>query len=124
MIRGLGIDLCEIRRMEDALTHPRFFERVFSARERDYIQSRNKLAGQTAAGLFAAKEAFVKALGTGITSLDFHEIEILHDDSGAPYYMLGEKQKEQLSVRRADAAFVSITHENGMAAAVCVLEGC
>ena len=123
MIRGLGIDLCEIRRMEDAIAHPRFLERFFSDEERAYIRSRGRIAGQTAAGLYAAKEAFLKAAGTGITGLDLNEIQVTHDEKGAPRYLLGEKQRELISSRGADSAFLSITHDGGMAAAVCVLEG-
>ena len=123
MIRGLGIDLCEIKRMEDALTHPRFLLRIFSEEEQAYILSKKAMAAQTAAGLFAAKEAFLKALGTGISSLSMCEIRVTHDERGAPYYLLGEKQKEQLAERQAEAAHLSITHDGGMAAAVCILEG-
>ena len=124
MIRGLGIDLCEIRRMEDAITHPRFLLRVFSEEEQAYILSRKAGAGQTAAGLYAAKEAFLKALGTGICSLALCEIRVAHDEKGAPYYLLGEKQLEQLAERGAESAHLSITHDGGTAAAVCILEGC
>ena len=124
MIRGIGLDLCEITRMENAITHPRFLQRVFSPEEQEYILSKGKTSGQTAAGLYAAKEAFVKAVGTGITSLDLCEIRISHDEKGAPFYLLGDRQKDLLSLRGADSAFLSITHEGGMAAALCVLEGC
>ena len=88
------------------------------------ILSKGKTSGQTAAGLYAAKEAFLKAAGTGITSLDLCEIRISHDEKGAPFYLLGDRQKDLLSLRGADSAFLSITHEGGMAAALCVLEGC
>ncbi len=123
MIRGIGLDLCEIRRMEEAISHPRFFSRVFSAEEQEYIRSKGKQSGQTAAGLYAAKEAFLKAAGTGITSLDLCEIRVSHDGRGAPFYFLGEKERKLLAVLGADSAFLSITHDGGNAAAVCVLEG-
>ena len=124
MIRGIGLDLCEIRRMEDAITHPRFLSRVFSPEEQEYIRSKGKTSGQTAAGLYAAKEAFLKAAGTGITHLNLCEIRVSHDEKGAPFYLPGEEMKKQLSALQADSAFLSITHEGGMAAALCVLEGC
>ena len=124
MIRGIGLDLCEIQRMEDAIGHPRFLNRVFSSEERDYILSKGRMAGQTAAGLYAAKEAFLKAAGTGITSLNLCEIGISHDEKGAPFYRLAEDQLGRLAGPGIQSAFLSITHEGGMAAAVCVLEGC
>ena len=124
MIRGIGLDLCEITRMENAMTHPRFLSRVFSPEEQEYIRSKGKTGGQTAAGIYAAKEAFVKAVGTGITTLNLCEIQVSHDEKGAPLYLLGDRQKELLSLRGAESAYLSITHEGGMAAALCVLEGC
>ena len=124
MIRGIGLDLCEIRRMEEAITHPHFLSRVFSSEEQAYILSKGSTGGQTAAGLYAAKEAFLKAAGTGITHLNLCEIRVSHDEKGAPFYLLGEEMKKQLSALQADSAFLSITHDGGMAAALCVLEGC
>ena len=117
MIRGIGLDLCEIRRMEEAITHPHFLSRVFSSEEQAYILSKGSTGGQTAAGLYAAKEAFVKALGTGIQSLDLQEIAVTHDAEGAPRYRLSGRY-----AALASAAWLSITHDGGIAAAVCVLE--
>ncbi len=123
MIRGIGLDLCEIQRMELAIAHPHFLERVFSPEEQAYILSKGKMSGQTAAGLYAAKEAFLKAVGTGITSLNLCEIGVSHDEKGAPFYRPEDSQQAQLSELGIRNAFLSITHEGGMAAAVCVLEG-
>ena len=124
MIRGIGLDLCEIRRMEEAITHPHFLSRVFSPEEQAYILSKGSTGGQTAAGLYAAKEAFLKAAGTGITHLNLCEIRVSHDENGAPFYLPGEEMKKQLSALQADSAFLSIPHAGGLAAALCVLEGC
>ena len=123
MIRGIGLDLCEIRRMELAIAHPHFLERVFSPEEQAYILSKGKMSGQTAAGLYAAKEAFLKAVGTGITSLNLCEISVSHDEKGAPFYRMDDSRMARLSELGIRNAFLSITHEGGMAAAVCVLEG-
>ena len=110
MIRGLGCDVCAISRMQKILENPRFLDRWFTAYEREYIGARKNNA-QTAAGLFAAKEAYLKARGSGIDTLALSAIEIAHDERGRPYYRL------------ADAcAHLSITHEAGCAAAVCILE--
>ena len=58
MIAGIGIDLCQISRMAENLRNPHFIERFFCEEERDYIRSKNMSAAQSAAGIFAAKEAF------------------------------------------------------------------
>ncbi len=117
MIRGIGIDLCEISRREEALHHPHFVERIFSEAEQACLKARGAGAPQTAAGLFAAKEAFLKALGTGIDHLALREIEVVHDGRGAPAYRLGGPYAELNGT-----ALLSITHEAGIAAAVCVLQ--
>ena len=113
MMVGVGLDLCQISRMEEAITHPRFFQRVFSENERQYLASRGKLAGQSAAGLYAAKEAYLKALGTGINTADLASVEIDHDGRGQPYYRRPETGTD---------AYLSISHDGDTAAAVCVLE--
>ena len=117
MIRGVGLDLCEITRMAEAISHPRFLERFFSENERAYIASKGATAAQTAAGLYAAKEAYLKARGTGIDSLALSGIEVVHDGRGQPYYRLGPAFAVQ-----GVTAHLSVTHDGGIAAAVCILE--
>ena len=80
MIRGLGLDLCEISRMEKILSDNRFLNRYFNEGEINYIRSKGKGAAQTMAGIYAAKEALAKALGTGIT-FELKEINIFHDEA-------------------------------------------
>ena len=122
MIIGIGMDLCEISRMEKLLSDGRFLARFFSAEEQAYIQSKGKNAAQSMAGIFAAKEALAKALGTGITSGALADICILHDEHGAPYYDLCGSYAEIAKKRQINALFLSITHEAGIAAAMCVAE--
>ena len=66
MILGVGIDLMEIVRMEEALSKEGFLDRFFSPEEKEYIVSRGKGAAESAAGCFAAKEAALKAMGCDI----------------------------------------------------------
>ena len=122
MIRGLGCDVCAISRMRKIMENPRFLERWFTEYERDYIGAR-KNSAHTAAGLFAAKEAFLKALGTGIDSLNLSGIGIVHDEKGAPGYALTGPALEKLRAAGAQRAFLSVSHEGDTAAAFCVLEG-
>ena len=121
MIAGVGIDLCEISRMEKLIQDERFLIRFFSSEERTYIQAKGKAAAQSMAGVFAAKEALTKALGVGIAA-DIREISVLHDANGAPYYSLSGDYARMAEERGISAFFLSITHEGDMAAAVCVAE--
>jgi holo-[acyl-carrier protein] synthase len=119
MCKGLGLDLCEIARMEKLLKDDRFISRFFTPDEKAYVLSRGKGAAATLAGLFAAREALGKALGCGI-DFDLKEAEVCHTESGAPYYRLSGSLKNRVGNNRL---FLSISHDGGMAAAVCLIEG-
>ena len=125
MIRGVGMDLCDIERMEKAIERPRFLERVYTERERARILAANGTRrGEIAAGLFAAKEAVAKALGTGFSGFGPWDIEIAPDAAGRPLCRLsgGALQRAETLCGKAPRVWVSITHENGMAAAMAILE--
>ena len=122
MIAGVGIDVCEIARMEDLLTEGRFLARFFSREEQAYIQSKGRAAAQTMAGLYAAKEALVKALGTGLQGMELKDIVVLHDSQGAPGYALGGAAEAAARARGIRTLHLSITHDGGVAAAVCIAE--
>ena len=62
---GIGVDLCAVSRIERAIQKAHFLNRVFTEAERAYLQGRGRGAGESAAAMFAAKEAVAKALGTG-----------------------------------------------------------
>ena len=121
MIRGLGCDVCAISRMQKMLDDPRFPVRFFTEYERRYIGAR-KNAAQTAAGIFAAKEAFVKALGTGFGPLGTRDVGIRHNEKGAPYYEITEKIRSALTAAGAERAMLSISHDGDTAMAVCILD--
>lgn len=83
-IVGIGTDIIEIQRVASAIKkQPRFLERLFTEEERAYLRSKAN-AAQTAAGLFAAKEAVAKALGTGFRGMSFRQIRIAHSADGQP----------------------------------------
>ena len=111
---GIGIDLCEIARMQAWLDSGRSLRRVFTEEEQAYIRSKAATAAQTMAGLFAAKEAVLKALGTGMT-IPMTDICITHTELGQPIVTLQGKAAE-----KAGRIHLSITHEAGMAAAFAV----
>ncbi len=117
MIRGIGVDTIELTRVSQALTRPRFLERVFTDGERTHITQKGT---QSAAGIFAAKEAIVKALGTGFTgAIGFHSVEISHDEKGAPVCALHGAARESAGGARV---FVSISHDRAHAVAFAVIE--
>ena len=121
MIVGVGLDLCEISRMEKLIQDGRFLARFFTESEQAYILGRGKTAAASMAGIFAAKEAFAKALGVGLTA-DIRGISVQHDAYGAPYYSLEGEYAQLAADKRIDSFFLSITHDGGVAAAVCVAE--
>ncbi len=123
MIAGVGIDLCEAARMEKLLKDGRFLQRFFSPEEQAYIQGKGPHAAETMAGIYAAKEAFVKALGTGIVSGALSDICVLHDEKGMPYYDLRGDYARLASEKGAARVHLSISHDGGMAAAFAVAEG-
>lgn len=118
-MKGIGCDLCSIERMERCLKNPRFVQRVFTLAEQAEIARRG---AATAAGLWAAKEACAKALGSGFVGFGPAQIEVLKDELGAPALRLSGGAQQRMSALRATSARLSISHESGLALAFCVLE--
>ncbi len=120
MMLGLGCDLCDVARIERALERPRFLERVYTPAERARIARRGS---ETAAGLFAAKEAVSKALGTGFRGFGFQDIEVIPDAMGRPVCGLTGGALVRLQAMGGLRVWVSISHSGGFAMAVAVVEG-
>ena len=98
MIIGTGVDIIEINRFADKDNSPKFMSRIFTANEQNYLKKRGV---QSMAGLFAAKEAVVKALGTGFKGFWPCDVEIAHDKFGKPYVILHGAAKRQLKKEAA-----------------------
>lgn len=121
-IRGLGVDIVEIDRMKAALErHPRMRERLFSAREREYCDCRNKPEIHYAMR-FAAKEAVLKALGTGFRGMRFTDVEVMRDETGRPQPVLYGRAKEVAEERGVIEMHLSLsfTHTTAVASAVAI----
>ncbi|HCC08203.1 MAG TPA: holo-[acyl-carrier-protein] synthase [Clostridiales bacterium] len=120
MIRGIGIDIIEINRVQEAVEKTKgFLEKTYTKDEIEYFKSR-KMKYETVAGNFAGKEAFVKAMGTGFIGVEPKDIEILRDVSGQPYInVLKEEIKELLKDARI---FITISHSQNYAVANVVIE--
>jgi holo-[acyl-carrier protein] synthase len=122
VVRGIGIDLCEVPRIAAVLRrHPeRFLERVFLPGEVRRPPSSPAYA-EHLAGLFAAKEAAMKALGTGMRGVAFREIAVARRPGGPPLLSLHGRAEARARALGAAAAHVTITHTRELAAAVVLL---
>jgi holo-[acyl-carrier protein] synthase len=123
MIKGIGTDIVEIGRITRALEKGDGFKKlVFSEEEIAYCEKNGK-GNESFAGRFAAKEAFLKALGTGWRGeIAFHEIAFINDGLGKPVVSLQGKTKEFLADYQNCHIHVSISHSNNYATAVVVIE--
>lgn len=120
-ILGVGLDVVELERIAALLDRhgARFVERFCTAEERRGGERVSRLAG-----LFAAKEAVLKALGTGwAEGLGLKQVEVLPDRRGAPRVRLHGAARDRASALGAASVHLSITHERHYAAAVAILEG-
>lgn len=117
MIKGIGLDLIELHRIQKHITNQtRLMERVLTANEWEtfeFLEGEQRKI-EFLAGRFAAKEAFAKAVGCGIGRLSFQDIEIMNGASGEP--------QMTASGYEYDRIFVSITHTKEYAAAQVVIE--
>ena len=125
MILGIGIDLIEIPRIENALARhgERFAQRILNEREYARFKTHAKPAAYLAKR-FAAKEAFSKAMGTGIrTPVTWRNIGVINHPSGRPHFDFSPELQTLLEQRGVSRTHVSITDEREMAAAYVILEG-
>lgn len=107
---GIGVDIVEIERIQMALEkNDRFLERLFTNKERAYFEH-NNYKYETIAGMFAAKEAVSKVLGTGISGFSWQDIEIDHSDLGQPLVILHGGAKLQAEKKSIKTIMVSISH--------------
>jgi holo-[acyl-carrier protein] synthase len=122
MIAGLGVDIVEIDRMAAALERrPKMRERLFSAEERAYCDKRNRPEIHYALR-FAAKEAVLKALGTGFAGMRFTDVEVVRDANGRPAPRLSGRAKDvadSLGVVELHLS-LSYTHTTAVASAVAI----
>ncbi|WP_042220380.1 holo-ACP synthase [Oceanobacillus manasiensis] len=117
MIKGIGIDLIELDRIAQSLKNSdRLAKRVLTENELEIFYSfpLETRKVEFLAGRFAAKEAFAKAVGSGIGKLSFQDMEILPQEGNAPVFRATGYQHNRI--------FISITHSRDYAAAQVVIE--
>ena len=130
MLYGIGCDLCQVSRIQKSLAGAHgaaFAARVFGPQERQALGLEEESAelsahrAASAAADFAAKEAFLKAAGTGLSGFALAEIQAVRLPSGAPEYRFAgaaARWMEQDGLK----AHLSLCHEQGLAMAYCILE--
>ncbi|MBQ2753027.1 MAG: holo-ACP synthase [Firmicutes bacterium] len=118
MITGIGTDITDINRIKKAILKDSFVKKVFTDNEKLRVLD----CAQTAAGVFAAKEAFVKACGTGFGKIKATDIEVMKDESGKPYFIFYNEAKSFVEDKNA-RAHLSISHEKDYAVAFVLIEG-
>ncbi|MCL2599056.1 MAG: holo-ACP synthase [Firmicutes bacterium] len=110
----IGIDIVDVVRIQAFIQKPSFLQGVFAESEIAYSLQNGKQT-ETLAGLYAAKEAFCKAIGTGITRR-LCEIEIGHSALGQPFFITNKHTQDY-----EGKLHLSITHTKDLAVAVCVV---
>jgi holo-[acyl-carrier protein] synthase len=124
MIVGTGIDIVEVARVEAAIERfgERFLQRVFTADEIRYCQSKHNVM-ERFAGRFAAKEAAMKAIGTGWRGgVQWKDFEVGREPSGRPTMLLAGKAAEHAARLGARHTSLSISHTAEQAIASVILE--
>lgn len=122
MIVGIGCDIIEIERIARAIKSESFIRRVFTAEEAAYCQRRGQQVAASFAARFAAKEAVLKALGTGLREGSLQEIAVDNDGLGKPLVQLSghfAMLAKQLGVKNIQ---ISLSHSRELATAYVIME--
>lgn len=122
MIGGIGTDITEVKRFEKWIKNPEMLQRFFNEKEISSAKS-DSAKCQHYAARFAAKEAFSKALGTGITGFNLKDVYITNNSEGAPLLNIEGAALSLMKDRLGNCnAFVSLSHEKEYAIAYVILE--
>lgn len=116
MIKGIGIDLIEISRIKEAVEKfgQTFLKRIYTPSEIKYCTQKTGYRFSSLAVRFAAKEAYAKAIGTGMAGINWTQIEVKNYGSGKPYLLIKGK--------KAKRAHISLSHTHKLAIAQVVIE--
>ena len=126
MILGTGFDLTALPRIKALLEkhEERFLARILTADELSCLPAEPARRVAYTAGRWAAKEAAVKALGSGFSAgIGFHDVEVVTLEGGRPELRLHGRAAELATQKGVTALHVSISHERDMAGAIVILEG-
>ncbi len=121
MIVGIGNDIIEIERIEKAISKESFKNKVYTQRELENIEKRGDRV-ETYAGIFSAKEAISKAIGTGVREFSLTDLEILNDDLGKPYVVVSERLDKIIKSKKENYQIeISISHSKKYAIAMVII---
>ena len=121
MIVGIGNDIIEIERIEKAISKEGFIAKVYTQREIENIVKRGNRA-ETYAGIFSAKEAISKAIGTGVREFSLTDLEILNDDLGKPYVIVSDKLNKIIQRKKENYQIeIAISHSKKYATAMAII---
>lgn len=122
MIEGIGIDHVEVDRIGKNIEDQLFLNKLFSKREQEYCFGRG-IPAQHYAARFAAKEAFLKALGSGLeVGFELHQIEVLPDEKGKPVLHFTGSAASFIHQLKLQHIHVSLSHLKETAMAVVIIE--
>ncbi len=124
MIYGTGVDIIECARIQKVMERDLGFkDKIFTPGEIEYCESKNRNKYQHYAARFSAKEAFMKAIGTGWRfGIRFGDIEVIHDDLGKPHIRLHGKAKELAENEGFWKIHVSLSHVKELTTAIVIIE--
>ncbi|MGI6360720.1 MAG: holo-ACP synthase [Bacillota bacterium] len=121
MIFGVGTDIVDVKRLEKIIERtPQLIERVFTASEISYCQNKGRQKVQALAARFAAKEAVLKALGTGIVGFSWTEMELSNLPSGQPVVELSGRMAQFIAKHDIIKVEISYSHIDETAVAFAV----
>ncbi len=118
MIFSVGVDIVEIERVKKAILNSSFTKMVFTENEQKFLKTK----AQSFAGNFAAKEAVVKAFGTGFGAISPKDVEILRNEAGKPYVVFYNAALDFIKTNKITAVHISISHDRSSAVAFAVAE--
>ena len=116
-----GVDIVDIKRIRKILLKSKesFYRKIFTENEIIYIEKKNN-SPQTVGGIFAAKEAISKVLGTGIGQVGWKDLEIIHSEEGGPLVNYNDKLRKLMDQLGISKIEVSISHEKEYAIAFAI----
>ena len=123
MILGVGVDIVDVNRMRHWWERPRLLRRFFHENEIEAVKLRKSAEILSLAARFAAKEAFGKALGTGMRRLALSDIEVRNSHNGKPEILVHGTAQHALEAAGGTRLHISMTHEKNHAVAMVVIEG-
>lgn len=125
MITGVGTDIVHIPRLQRIAERwgDKFLNRIFTREEQAYVNKKSR-PEVSLAGFFAAKEATVKAIGTGFSQgAGFLDINVIHDPAGRPLLSISGRTLDAAKKSGASRWHLSISHDASVAIATVIMEG-